>query len=210
MKIYKYHSINIFLLHSLRKKEHWCSRFDLLNDPYELYFIDQTDNKVFKNLTQGVCVCCFSKTMSEILMWSHYADNHKGVCLEFEIDEELVKGFLLEMKYNNELTVLDKIELHNNGTLNLNIETNAKFLITKFKNWEYEQELRFNMINDDHEKIGKTNGYIGNLTSIYFGTRASQDDIDLIKHNTSHFENLEYFKVELDAVTMKIDKQTKI
>lgn len=29
-------------------------------------------------------VCCFSETSDDILMWSHYADNHKGFCLGFK------------------------------------------------------------------------------------------------------------------------------
>ena len=28
-------------------------------------------------------VCCFSEKKDDILMWSHYADGHKGFCLEF-------------------------------------------------------------------------------------------------------------------------------
>lgn len=31
-------------------------------------------------------VCCFSARNNEILMWSHYADSHKGFCLGFKTD----------------------------------------------------------------------------------------------------------------------------
>lgn len=34
---------------------------------------------------------CFAQSYSDILMWAHYADSHKGCCIEFEVshnDEE--------------------------------------------------------------------------------------------------------------------------
>jgi hypothetical protein len=210
MKIYKFHTVNTNLLHSLRKKEHWCSRIDLLNDPYELHFIDRTENEVYKNFTKGICVCCFSKNMNEILMWSHYADNHKGVCLEFEIDEEKFKETLMEMKYDNNLTILDKVELHDNGSLKLNTETNGKFIITKFKNWEYEQELRITIVPKDLEKPGTVAKFLGDLTAIYFGKRTSKDDMDLVKFNSTHFEKLKFFQVDLDTDVMKISKIVEV
>ncbi len=36
-------------------------------------------------------VSCFSEVNNDILMWSIYADNHKGICLGFEIDENNFK-----------------------------------------------------------------------------------------------------------------------
>jgi hypothetical protein len=210
MKIYKYHTINTNLLHSLLKKKHWCSRIDLLNDPYELQFMDKTENEVYKDFTKEICVCCFSKNMNEVLMWSHYADNHKGVCLEFEIDPKKYKGSLWEMKYDNKLTILDKVELHEDGTLKLNIETTGKFLSTKFKNWAYEEELRITIIPEDSYKPGTMIDYLGNLTSIFFGKKSSKDDIELVKFNSEHFKDLKYFQVDLDIETMKNDKRIEI
>ncbi|MBI9010506.1 MAG: hypothetical protein JEZ05_10825 [Tenericutes bacterium] len=36
-------------------------------------------------------VCCFSETADNILLWSHYADCHKGVCLIFRSIPESIK-----------------------------------------------------------------------------------------------------------------------
>lgn len=33
---------------------------------------------------EKIGVCCFSLDPKSILMWSHYSDNHKGVCLKFD------------------------------------------------------------------------------------------------------------------------------
>ena len=51
-------------------------------------------NGIFKNsdydrfYTARRGITCFSKDNANILMWSHYASNHKGVCLGFDIDEQ--------------------------------------------------------------------------------------------------------------------------
>ena len=45
-------------------------------------------------------VTCFSRKKDNILMWSHYANDHKGICLGFDIDEndEHLKKFLNKTK----------------------------------------------------------------------------------------------------------------
>lgn len=37
------------------------------------------------NLMQKFRVSCFTESPYSMLMWSHYADNHKGLCIEYEI-----------------------------------------------------------------------------------------------------------------------------
>ena len=211
MKLYKFHPINIYLLHSLRNKTNWYSKLAHLNDPYDCYYIDNTDTPIYKDLLSTFCVCCFSKNMNEILMWSHYADNHKGVCLEWEIDELDIdiKERLFEISYQDEIITLDFVKT-NKGFLDINISSNGKFLIQKFKNWEYEKEVRCYVICEDKLKTGESKDYIGKLTTIYFGKNVTQDNIDLIKHNTSHYPNLKYYRTMLNEATMKNDKLIEV
>jgi hypothetical protein len=35
----------------------------------------------------GVGICSFSLTLTDPLMWAHYADNHRGVCLTYRFEE---------------------------------------------------------------------------------------------------------------------------
>ncbi|WP_395056054.1 DUF2971 domain-containing protein [Flavobacterium sp.] len=144
--------------------------------------------------------------MSEILMWSHYADNHRGVCLEFEItNEETIKGQLININYDNDLTIIDNIERTSTGHLSINITSNGKFLANKFKNWSYEEELRTYIICEEANFAGKEKPFLGNLVAIYFGKNAAKDDIDLVKHNTSHINSLRYFIVDLNTENLKIE-----
>ena len=91
-------------------------------------------------------VSCFSKTPGELLMWSHYADSHKGICLVFN-KTELLKSlkntwhFIKadEITYDTPIPEI-KIKLQMNE---IDINPDKMFLLNKFENWNYEQEIRF-------------------------------------------------------------------
>ena len=36
-------------------------------------------------LHDNYCLC-LSENNSSVLMWSHYADNHKGICIEYDFE----------------------------------------------------------------------------------------------------------------------------
>ena len=57
-------------------------------------YLDQLKNLIFPESL----VVCFSAKNNDSSMWGHYADNHKGVCLIYETDEE------------NKLTIKDDID----------------------------------------------------------------------------------------------------
>jgi hypothetical protein len=78
-------------------------------------------------------VCCFTTKPDSILMWSHYADNHKGICVEFGTNNEVVCG-ALKVHYADEYPFLD---LTDNSE-----EQNLLPLISKSTDWAYEDEYR--------------------------------------------------------------------
>ena len=46
-------------------------------------FCESMNDSLQKNKDK-LKICCFSEVDDNILMWSHYADSHKGLCLEFD------------------------------------------------------------------------------------------------------------------------------
>ncbi len=52
-----------------------------VKDPYTF---SQGIIKAFKQTAIQQGICCFTKNATSNLMWSHYADSHRGVCLEFD------------------------------------------------------------------------------------------------------------------------------
>ena len=106
-----------------------------LNDPYEFFeqsISKEALDKYKKELKHGII--CLSGTFDCPLMWGHYADSHKGVCLGFDVDEDL----LLKVEY-----VDNPLCLNLNKNQNLT-EDNARSIIsTKSNLWKYEKEYRF-------------------------------------------------------------------
>lgn len=91
-------------------------------------------------------ITCFSKTANNILMWSHYANKHRGICLGFDIPEECIdffdektisstlKGKLFEINYTDKRYCWDILEEDQ--------ENISALLSSKHTDWAYEQECR--------------------------------------------------------------------
>ncbi len=76
-KIMNYVLDNKILFNDETKKEFMIKRND---------FVEQMKKLVY-DIKDSLLVSCFSETCDSILMWSHYADSHKGVCIEFENED---------------------------------------------------------------------------------------------------------------------------
>jgi len=84
-------------------------------------------------------VFCLTPSDDNLLMWSHYARNHKGVCLQFDARAEPIVG-AFQVSYQQQLPLSAILELENDGMFNA--------LLTKSDVWEYEEEFR--VIAKDH------------------------------------------------------------
>ncbi|HTU43757.1 MAG TPA: DUF2971 domain-containing protein [Bryobacteraceae bacterium] len=75
-------------------------------------------------------IVCLSAVPCSTLMWSHYADNHKGICLEFGARDKIF-GAALKVIYRSEYP---KMLLGGNF--------GQMMLTVKAKDWEKEEEYR--------------------------------------------------------------------
>ena len=84
-------------------------------------------------------VCCFSEKRDNILMWAHYAEQHTGFCLEFDIDNDFFRPITsaIKVKYDAILPELNVMQLPNDPSGELGMK-----LVTKAEDWKYEQEWR--------------------------------------------------------------------
>jgi len=80
-------------------------------------------------------ICSFSKDSDNLLLWAHYADCHKGVCIKFRTDI-LIETFKIvkPVVYYDDFPILDPLKDAQNA---INF---APFC--KSKHWEYEEEVR--------------------------------------------------------------------
>ncbi len=120
------------------------SKFDDLNDPYELHAIDLSDKlcreefKAFKHdMAERIGLLCFSKSWKCPLLWSHYANRHKGIALEFEITNHVVHP----INYRRKRYILD-IEMVRKRKNDFDREQIEAIWMTKYVQWKYEDEVR--------------------------------------------------------------------
>lgn len=135
-------------------------------------------SEIMDDASRSIRVSCFSKFNNSLLMWSHYADEHKGICIEYDfIDHGEIRAFIQPIIYSNEVYKLGTFEdLH---TLNL-----IRATLTKCKDWEYESEWRLTIV----QAKGRIRQTINapKPKAIYLGTRFTQSEASLIKE----FQNI--------------------
>lgn len=81
---------------NLENKRIKVSTFNRINDPFELQNIWTNDlmkrralEQTKRTVTSNYGVLCFSKSWSNPVQWSHYANKHQGICIELEFSSAL-------------------------------------------------------------------------------------------------------------------------
>lgn len=121
-------------------------------------------------ITETVGVLCVCKKRDDILMWSHYADSHKGVCLEFDGMAKFM-AHAQEVKYSK---TREPIRAYHETEEQMM----EKALLTKSDRWAYEDEYR--LLRYKHGP-GLVEFRPHNLTGIILGANADRATIDLVK-----------------------------
>ena len=113
---------------------------------------------------------CFSADWRDPVIWSHYSDKHRGLCLGFEIpDEKCLKVKYVEKRlpFPATPTLADADVLHS----------------TKFINWKYEQEIRvWAELNDSEQELYFAPfGEILRLVKVFAGARCSLSESKIVE-----------------------------
>ncbi|MBE0533371.1 MAG: DUF2971 domain-containing protein [Rhodospirillales bacterium] len=141
MRVYRFLNAE-YGLDALRRRRLKIALFGELNDPFELLGVNLSDkdireafHKMKLALSEYHGLLCFSRRWRNPLLWSHYADRHRGLCLGFDIPDELAMGvnYTVNRLVPNDLFSPDKTA---------SARAMAKVLATKFSHWRYEDEVR--------------------------------------------------------------------
>jgi len=97
-----------------------------------------------------VGIACVSEKWNSILMWSHYADNHKGYCIG--LDEKSLRfgqlfGKLSRVKYSDNYPEINP--------LNKTKKSYELKYFYKCLDWEYEKEIRMMNLYVDNNKTNR-------------------------------------------------------
>ncbi len=80
-------------------------------------------------------IYCLTPDCQSTLMWSHYAENHKGICLEFGIDNPLF-SLAIEVIYEKRYPVWMPYDFEEEN------DRAIRMILTKAWPWHYEREFR--------------------------------------------------------------------
>lgn len=183
-------------LEALQNERLKISRIKDLNDPFELLGVDISNRNVRKaflemksDFGENRGLICFSKGWKNPVLWSHYADRFRGLCLGFDVPNELLMEVTYAKKRKNpENWIYSSIQ-------SVQDEGMQEVLTTKFSHWNYEEEMRLFVGLDD---VDTASGHYflefsDNLMikEIFVGLEASitRDEIEgALGKNNAHIE----------------------
>lgn len=150
-------------------------------------YVDILKEAISRQTAQMGIFCC-SAVNDNILMWSHYADGHKGCCIEFDVTEDMPffcfpKPIVYSSKYI-------ECELIKDGALNIKDVIPSFF--HKVPDWSYEQEYR--IIKHDFNGFLKINSKA--IKSIIVGCRMPENDINDIKEKLGYSRLLQHVQLK--------------
>ena len=146
--------------------------------------------KAFVEMVTGPAADCgvFSlsggdiRGLQERLIWAHYADNHRGVCVTYEIPDAFVYQHgqvgCAPVNYGEEVLIEALRRLDWSGKPDFDADVMpviTAFLTTKAKEWEYEKEVRY-----FSKKSGLVEFDRSWLRQVCFGLNTSSDDRKMV------------------------------
>lgn len=195
MKLYRYRKINDNTYNALRENTIWLSSPDTFNDPFDCHLRDDYvvfDEKLLKKDKSGLLnlynknyydnviypsylkngIGCFSESHSEILLWSHYADCHAGICLEYDLSicSAELQSLFYKVNYTTKYPEINFSEFLESGMENTCTYL-EKALCTKYRVWEYEKEWRLILPGYNNKSFQYPPHF---LSAIYFGCNINE------------------------------------
>jgi len=150
---------------------------------YEIY-----REEIFE-IFQNTGVLSLSEINTDILMWGHYSDSHRGFCIEYERSATNILGKEAQpVIYQNEIPSLSALDLKRGN------EGIEKLWLTKASHWSYEKEWRVSTIEGD-----KVYQFPCKIKSITFGMNMNNENRYTIRRILELKDVLFYEAVKVDG-----------
>jgi len=201
-------------LSNLKNNQIWLSKHKTFNDPFDTKsFIASTSEyapveqvKFKDNIRMACNIGCFTDEIEEnIPMWAHYANQHKGFCIEYEvinkeliypvyytdsrietvIFEDLVKELLYKKIYSDDTESEKRLK-------RMQSIINISFCI-KHESWKYENEYRlfYNEFTKYISKIEENkNGVLVKLEDVGLKIKSIYTGLNCNGHDKRKFKTI--------------------
>jgi hypothetical protein len=144
-------------------------------------FQEEFQRKITDDLAKTFGIVCLCKSPENFLLWSYYAQSHKGFAIGFkkiELFEDTQAAFA-HMQYQEELPML--------GLFEEPVSVFAKLIGTKSTIWEHEDEYRLSKANFVDRTVTLRPDTIADITC---GCKMRHEDkmkvIEYVKNEISH------------------------
>ena len=241
-KLYKYQPYKENRISAIINKKLWFSMPKDMNDPFdcrgvcwntdeienflktrvhkdkikEFDSIDSIVEGAIASLRNNIKISCFSEELFSMPMWSHYADNHTGFCIEYDFtrlsyENDLTK-YLFPVGYDSrryDITNLFKKTF--NEPYDPRVILLCFLMNLKHSSWSYEKEWRIIKMRLPEEKEF-TSGLEDcplKPTAIYLGVNFDKNEVHSVKEKLKNFDipiyvlkvsNSEFFEIELESI----------
>ena len=199
MLVYKFLSSD-YALQDIRKRRIKISEIHDLNDPYELIPCDLSDPdnrravlEMRGVLTSNRGLLCFARAWTNPVLWAHYSDKHRGICLGFDVNDDWTPVTYVSARV---------------PWREPDQEFMQQLLFTKFAGWEYEDEVRKYARRDEEE-----NGiYFAdfdenlNLREVIVGHRCCVERSEILAALTSYSKPVDIIKARLSYTSFEVVK----
>ncbi|MGD0216615.1 MAG: DUF2971 domain-containing protein [Desulfobaccales bacterium] len=166
----------------------------ILNDIHRM-------EEIYETFVVETGIYCLSAINNNILMWSHYSEGHRGLCLEFDTRNNInLFDVALKVSYSERYPSIDILKMGYEDEY-------RKAFLTKSKHWEYEQEWRI-LKPDSLGGPGKHFFPPELLTGVIFGALITDDDknkvLDWVKNYPTKL-NLYQAKISREKYQLDIE-----
>lgn len=105
---------------------------------FKSYFLENAS----KNINNNLGILSLTRRWDSALMWAHYTDSHKGLCIGFDSQKSFFSSF---RQVNNGDKIFMPV-IYSNNRIKVPIEENVsidyKVMFSKSIDWQYEEEER--------------------------------------------------------------------
>ena len=139
-------------------------------------YIDNMEKQICDKTSNLFLIGCLCTDYKNRLMWSHYADSHKGFCIEYDysqINEETLKKLPMPIIYTSKRPLIPWKPVFDNTPENIRDACNEMMLglLTKDDAWKYENEWRILINASENSELA-----MPKISCVYLGASIEKEN----------------------------------
>lgn len=181
----------------------WASKINLMKTCKEKYHIDPFSESFnsyrIRSFVGNKTLTMDDNLVNNIIMWSHYADAHKGYCIRYRLSKHFIKKPDDGTFKHNYLRKIRYVSDGENINIDCPIMDTEKLFTTKSNQWSNENEIRLVNYDTSHNRdfLQLKLDDCSAIEAIYFGYRCSDTDQRDIMSIVG--DKAEYYRMEVNS-----------